>query len=195
MRTPNVVAVLSLLCACEPPITTTSVSGTVAGVSFDGEQIEAVTMRDRDFLGGRRDTVWIGAAPLCERLKFINIIEPNFGTPSYVSTPDGGRAMPALVFAVGRGAPAYFDTGDGGERLTGSVDVSRVEFDESDAPKGAYVASFAIGGNPDAGFETMQGTFAPAKCANADAGCSTSPVLLVVGVVALLLKRRRTPRV
>lgn len=191
MRTPSVVAVLSLLCACEPPITTTSVSGTVSGVSFDGEQIEAVTMRDRDFLGGRRDTVWIGAAPVCERLKTINITEPNFGTPSYVTTPDGGRAMPVLVFAVGEGLTAYFDTGKGNERLTGSVDISRVEFTQSDTPKGAYVASFPIGGNPDAGVETMQGTFVPAKCANADAGCSTSPALLVLGVVALFLKRSR----
>ena len=171
-----VFALLGVFAGCDAPVTSTFVDGGVAGISISAAR--GVSVTDKDLLGFRRRTVWLGTGLRCADLK--NGADLNLG-PSVFSSPDGGRA-PVLILTSG--GMAFFDTGDGGERLTGAVTVWRVEEPESGAAfTGRYTASF------DAG--VVSGEFIAPPCTTASGGCSAVPVSLLVSALALLRLRRR----
>ena len=175
-------AILFLLAGCDGPDTSTFVDGGVAGIAIPAAR--GVSVTDKDLLGSRRRTVWLGTRLRCEDLDNGtdlrgNRVALNFG-PSVFGLPDGGRS-PVLILTSG--GTAFFDTGDGGERLTGAV-TWRAEEPESGAPfTGRVTATF------DAG--VVSGEFIAPPCATASGGCSAVPTSLLVGGLALLRFRRR----
>lgn len=184
-RTWRVVSVLLVALAssaCEPPVTSTFVDGSVSGVSIPGAL--AVSTIDYGTFGDARATVWIGSRLQCRDFE-TREQRVNFG-PSAKVSPDGGRA-PLLILQNG---VAYFDTGAGSSRMSGSANVTFFE-KEGDALVGRFVANFSPdGGVVDGG--TFSGDFIAPPCASADSGCEVAPVG-TFGVIALaLLWLRRT---
>jgi hypothetical protein len=168
---------------CEAPVTSTFVDGTARGVSFPGAA--AVSVTDKDLLGFKRQTVWLGSGLQCSDLgKF----EWSLGPDARVR-PDGGR-LPTLI--VTNNSSAFLDTGNGLERMNGTTERFWLESEQGGTLRGRFVASFGSfpdGGALDAG--VLSGDFIAAPCANASAGCSASPGMLLVGALALWLTRRR----
>lgn len=180
-----------LFAACEAPVTSTFVDGTVAGVSIPGAN--AVSAIDTNIVGGVRRTVWLGTNLQCSDLGKPET-PINFG-PSAKVLPDGGRAK--LLILV-ENSNAYLDTGVGAERLQGSTDRFFLESATNNTLTGRFVASFASlpdgGGAPDGG--SFTGDFIAAPCASANPGCEVAPVgsLSVLGLVLLALRwKRRQP--
>ena len=177
---------LIMFVGCNAPVTSTFVDGGVAGISIPVAR--GVSATDKDLLGSRRVTVWLGTGLRCSDLQRGDALrngtlDLNFG-PSVFGLPDGGR-LPVLIVSSGR--QAFFDTGDGGERLTGAVTDWRVDEPESGAPvAGRFTATF------DAG--VFSGEFIAPPCANASAGCNAVPTSLVVcGLALLRFLRRKQP--
>lgn len=185
-----VVCAALLASACEAPVTSTFVDGTVAGVSLPGAN--AVSAIDTNIVGGVRRTVWLGTNLQCSDLGKPET-PLNFG-PSAKVLPDGGRA-PLLILV--ETSSAWLDTGAGAQRIQGSTDRFFIEAgNDNDATlRGRFVASFAAlpdgGGVPDGG--TFSGDFIAPPCSSANPGCEVAPVgsLSVLGLVLLAMRRVR----
>jgi uncharacterized protein (TIGR03382 family) len=174
-----------LLFGCDTPITATSVSGSALGVSFSSPT--AVSVTDKDLLGGTRQTIFLGDNLRCTDLRRAPF---DFG-PSAAFTPDGGRS-PLLIV----GGATFLDTGRGSERVSGSTTAFHIQSTRSDgALTGRFAASFVTdldgGALPDGG--TFSGDFFTAvPCSSASAGCDVAPLgTFTVLAFAWLVRRRQ----
>ncbi|MFT3712697.1 MAG: hypothetical protein QM817_34030 [Archangium sp.] len=185
-RSAHALAVVLVLCGCDQPITSTSVTGSAVGVSFTSPA--AVSVTDKDILGGTRRTVFLADNLQCSDLKKLPL---DLG-PSAFLTSDGGR-QPLLII----GGASLLDTGNGSERIHGSTDTFVMQGTRNDgALTGRFTASFVTdvfdGGTiPDGG--VFGGTFVAPPCSTASAGCEVTPVgtFSVLALVFFLLRRRQ----
>lgn len=174
-----------LLWGCEEPVTETTVTGSVRGVGLGA--VEAVTRRDANFFDGARQTVWLGAPPVCARLREAPLGDAQAFRPSHLRLADGGQAPLLIVQSTGA---AWFDTGRGHERVEGSAKFENSRVDDSGTASARFVATFPRdGGTPD----QVVGSFVATPCPTADAGCSSAPACLAAGAALMLLRRRRAP--
>lgn len=162
-----------LLAGCEPQVKTTFVNGSVNGVSIPAA--DAAALHDRNALGAERDTVLIGShTGVCARAWTFGPFEPS-------GLRADGTRQPALVLTRGR---ALFDTGVGNERLTATASTFDITERDANFTRGHFTATF--------GSETLSGDFVALPCGNLDAGCSSAPGLMLLGLAAWL--RRRASR-
>lgn len=180
----SLMAVVLALSGCEPPVSSTFVTGSVRGVSIPAAS--AVSASDKNILGAARKTVWITTGPaVCPRLRTAVLPAADTFGASFVGTADGGRAPVLILTTDGNAA---FDTGVGEERLHGSARLTV----ESTASNGDFSARFSATFNTDAGSETVTGDYIATRCATANPGCSAGPGLFVAAA-ALMVARRRRP--
>jgi hypothetical protein len=152
-------------------VESTFVEGSVNRVALPAA--EAVATRDKDLLGFDRDTVLIASrSGVCSRLT-----SAGFGVPSGVGNETA--RTPALILQNGT---ALFDTGNGTERLQASKSTLDITERDGNGLRGHFSATF--------GTDTMSGDFVASPCGNLSAGCSSTPGLLLLGVLVWL--RRRT---
>lgn len=178
--------ILTLACtACEAPVTSTFVNGTVNGISIPGAN--AVSVTDTDILGGTRRTVWVGTGLVCSDLGKPSPV-PHFG-PSPIELPDGGHGQ--LLIVVQNGS-SYLDTAVGTERIAGTTSQFTLLDSTNNTLTGRFTSTFVPlpdgGGVSDAG--SFSGDFIAPPCAAANAGCEVTPVGSF-GLLALVLLRLR----
>ena len=178
----SLLALILLMSGCEPPVTSTFVTGSVKGGSLP--VASAASAADKNFLGADRKTVWIATGTaVCPRLRSAVLPQADTFGPSFVGTPDGGRARALILTTEGYAA---FDTGVGQERLTGTSKLTL----EKTENNGDFSARFTATFTTDAGSDTVTGDFIAPRCATANPGCSAAPGLVIVAAV-LIMRRRR----
>lgn len=171
-----------LLCSCVEPVTETVVTGSIRGVRLP--RVVAAGQGDT-VLFGHRHTVWIGNAPVCERLRQAPLGDPRAFEPSFLRLPDGSQEPLLILQTTGT---AWFDTGQGRERIDGTVTIEQFRLDGAGTASARFVATFpGESGRPD----EVTGSFVARDCDNAAIGCTSAPRLFVVGAAVMLVRRRR----
>jgi hypothetical protein len=153
-------------------VETTFVNGSVNQMSLPDP--DAISTQDKDLLGFSRDTVLIGNhSGVCSRLVFVGL-----GVPSGIGSE--AAREPALILQQGN---ALFDTGNGTERLRASKSTFEITERDNTGVRGHFSATF--------GTDTVSGDFVAPACRNLSAGCSSTPGLLLLGVLVWLRRSRR----
>lgn len=178
----SLLAVVLAMSGCEPPVTSTFVTGSVKGVTFPAAS--AVSAIDKNLLGGDRRTVWISSGSVCSRLRSAVIPQADAFGASFVEGADGGRTPALILTSDGN---ASLDTGLGEERLRGTAKLMQETTQSNGDTSARFTATFAS----DAGTEIVTGEYIAPHCARAEPGCSAAPGLFIAAAALLLARRRR----